>query len=109
MKSLFPRLWAATVAIAFGLLWALGMNAAPLHGDALWPRLVGIWGWGLVGLGFLGVVLAVRLASRPKKPRRLVPIACPQKAPETAKIPLHPTATPPLPPQRGQALTSFFR
>ena len=93
MKSLFPRLWAAMVAIAFGLLWALGLNAAPLHGDALWPRLVGIWGWGLVGLGFLGVVLAVRLASRPKKPRRLVPIACAPKRPQ--KLPKSPYPPPP--------------
>lgn len=81
MKLLFPRLWVALVAVAFALLWALGLTAAPTYADALWPRLVGIWGWGLVGLGFFGVALTARLASRPRKIRRLVRVACAPKKP----------------------------
>lgn len=38
-------------------------------------RQAGIWGWGLVGAGFLGVALTAARPPKPRKKRRLVPVA----------------------------------
>ncbi len=84
MKLRDTRLWALFIAIAFLLLWcaSIGVTCAvpaqeplaePIHTtSAPEIRLIGILGWGLVGLGFLGVVLAVALSSKPKRRKKAV-------------------------------------
>lgn len=84
MRIRDTRLWAVFIAIAFLLLWcaSIGVTCAipaqeplaePIHAaPAPEIRLIGVLGWGLVGLGFLGVVLAVALSSRPKRRRKAV-------------------------------------
>ncbi len=84
MKIRDTRLWAVFIAIAFLLLWCASIGvtcgipaqeplAEPIHAaPAPEIRLIGVLGWGLVGLGFLGVVLAVALSSRPKRRKKAV-------------------------------------
>ncbi len=84
MKIRDTRLWAVFIAIAFLLLWCASIGvtcAVPAQEPLAEPiqaapvpeiRLIGVLGWGLVGLGFLGVVLAVALSSRPKRRRKAV-------------------------------------
>lgn len=81
MKSVFPRLWVLFTAGAFFLLWGLGA-LSPARAVPVWSRLLGIWGWGLVGLGFFGVALAAMMASRPPKRRILLRAACTPKKPQ---------------------------
>ena len=76
------RLWVGLLAAAFLLLWcvSIGVTRAvpaqeplpePIQMTAPEIRTIGIIGWGLVGLGFLGVLAAAiwNLTARPK-PRR---------------------------------------
>ncbi len=81
MNRLFPRLWVLLLAGAFLALWGVSLEPAPAGEGWLRGRLVGIWGWGLVGLGFLGVALASYLSTRPKKPRRLVRVSAAPRHP----------------------------
>ena len=81
MKPVVPRRWVFLTAGAFALLWALGVFS-PAQGASIWARLLGIWGWSLVGLGFLGVALAAMLASRPPKRRIFLRAACAPKKPQ---------------------------
>ena len=78
------RLWVGLLAAAFLLLWcvSIGVTRAvpaqeplpePIQVTAPQIELIGIIGWGLVGVGTLGVLLAAvaNLTERPK-PRRHV-------------------------------------
>ncbi len=58
----------------------------------LLSRLMGIWGWGLTGVGIFGVALGARLCARPPKRRILLRASCTPKKPE--KLP-HSIYTPP--------------
>lgn len=51
----------------------------------LLTRLLGIWGWGLVGVGVFAVALAARLCARPPKRRIFLRASCAPKRPD--KIP----------------------
>lgn len=81
MNRLFPRLWVLLLAGAFLALWGVSLQPAPAGVGWLRGRLVGILGWGLVGLGFLGVALASYLSARPRKPRRLVRVSAAPRRP----------------------------
>lgn len=91
MKMPYGRIWTLFIAAAFAVLWcvsagislassgqssvsdttqAMAQVAAPNSIQA-----IGIMGWCLVGLGFLGVALTVALGGRPKKRRKMVRIA----------------------------------
>ncbi len=85
MKLRDTRLWAAIVALAFLVLWCVSVGvtyAAPVQEPLPEPvqtpvaaeiRAIGIGGWLLVGIGFLGVALAVAFGgNRPKKRQRTV-------------------------------------
>ncbi len=93
MRIRDTRLWAVFVALAFVVLWFVGVGAAyaapvqeplpepspPVPSEA--AQTVGVAGWCLVGIGFLGVAVAVVLESRPKRRRRTVRRASPVRAP----------------------------
>lgn len=85
MKLRDTRFWAVFIAIAFVLLWCVSIGvtyAAPTQEPLPEPieavtspgvHMIGVMGWGLVGLGFAGVALAVLInSSRPKRKRRTV-------------------------------------
>ena len=78
------RFWVGLLAAAFLLLWCISIGVTyavpaqeplpePIQATAPQIRLIGIIGWGLVGLGFLGVLAAaiLNLTDKPK-PRRHV-------------------------------------
>ncbi len=81
MKLRDTRLWVLVIALAFLVLWVVSVGvayAAPVQEPLPGPieptpspgsQAIGISGWCLVGLGFLGVVAAVVLSSRPKRRR----------------------------------------
>ena len=78
------RLWVGLIAAAFVLLWCMSIVVTyavpaqeplpdPIQTTAPQIRLIGILGWGLVGVGLLGVLVAavLNLTDKPK-PRRHV-------------------------------------
>ncbi len=87
MRQHDTRLWAVLIAIAFLVLWCVSVGvtyAVPAQEPLAEPiqsspapeiQTIGILGWCIVGLGFLGVVLAVALGSRPKRRRRPVRVS----------------------------------
>ncbi len=84
MKPRDTRLWALLIAIAFLTLWCVSVGVtctAPVQEPlpepiqappSLETQIIGILGWCIVGLGFLGVALAVAFSGKPKKRRKLV-------------------------------------
>lgn len=78
------RLWAVFIAVAFLVLWCVSVGvtyAAPAQEPLPQPaqavtapqiQAIGILGWGLVAVGFLGVALTVAMGSRPRRHRRPV-------------------------------------
>lgn len=82
MKLRDNRLWAVIIAVAFLALWFAGVcaaYAAPAQEPLPDPvpvapsegvQAVGIMGWCLIGIGFLGVALCAFFGSRPRKRRR---------------------------------------
>ena len=88
MKTQYFRCWVLLLAAAFLVLWCASVGvtysasdtvlqeqaaaeaaAAPVR-DELGIRMIGILGWCLVGLGFLGVALTVGLSGKPRRKRR---------------------------------------
>ncbi len=81
MRFRDTRLWVLLLALAFLALWCVSVGVAyadpvqePLPepveaSQSLGAQAVGILGWCLVALGFLGVALAVAFGGRPKKRR----------------------------------------
>ena len=82
MNRLFSRLWVLLLSGAFLALWGVSLDPAAAGENWLRGRLVGILGWGLVGVGFLGVALACYLSTRPKKPRPLIRASCTPRRPD---------------------------
>ncbi len=84
MKIRDNRFWAVIIAAAFLVLWFAGICVAyttpaqePLPdpvpaGPSQGAQAVGITGWCLIGVGFLGVALCAFLGSRPRRRRRAV-------------------------------------
>lgn len=84
MKLRDSRLWAVIIAVAFLALWCAGVcvayaapaqeplpnPAAPVPSQAV--QTIGIAGWCLIGVGFLGVALFVAFGSRPKRRKKRV-------------------------------------
>lgn len=80
MRLRDPRLWALLLAAAFLILWCVSVGAAhaatppepsPLpEAPSSSLSAVGVSGWCLVGLGALGVLVSIILASRPRPRRR---------------------------------------
>ncbi len=82
MKMRDNRLWAVVIAVAFLALWLAGVcvaYAAPAQEPLPDPvpavpsqgaQAVGITGWCLIAIGFLGVALCAFFGSRPRKKRR---------------------------------------
>ena len=85
MKTQYFRCWVLLLAAAFLVLWCASVGvtysasdtvlqeqaaaeaaAAPVR-DELGIRMIGILGWCLVGLGFLGVALTVVLSGKPRR------------------------------------------
>ncbi len=87
MRIRDTRLWALVIAVAFLALWCAGVGAAyaaPVQEPLPEPapsapsqavQVVGILGWCLVGIGFLGVALTVALSGRPKRRRKMVRVS----------------------------------
>ncbi len=85
MKLRDTRLWVLVIALAFLVLWVVSVGvvyAAPaqeplpvsVESDSIpSPGLqaIGVAAWCLVGLGFLSVIAAVILSSRPKRRRAI--------------------------------------
>lgn len=82
MKMRDSRLWVVIIAAAFLAFWCAGVGAA-YAAPAAEPipdptpsvpsqevQMVGIVGWCLVGVGFLGVALSVALGSRSRRRRK---------------------------------------
>lgn len=88
MKTQYLRCWVLLLAAAFLVLWCASIGvtysaseavlqeqaaaqaaAAPVR-DELGIRMIGILGWGLIGLGFLGVALTVVFSGKPRRRRR---------------------------------------
>lgn len=91
MRIQNTRLWALLLAAAFVVLWCASvgvtfaaspqepvsepaevMASAELSGGM---EVIGILGWCLVGVGFLGVALTVALGGKPKKKRKMVRVS----------------------------------
>ncbi len=84
MRMRDNRLWAVVIAAAFLALWCAGVcvaYAAPMQEPLPEPapsspsqgaQAIGILGWCLVAVGFLGVALAAALGGRPRRRRKLV-------------------------------------
>lgn len=86
MKLRNSQLWALCVAAAFLLLWAASVGVTfasspqePVSGEveAMAPaetakgtEVIGILGWCLVGVGFLGVALTAALGGKPRRRRK---------------------------------------
>lgn len=91
MRALNTRLWALVIAAAFVLLWcaSVGVTVASPPQEPVseaaeaaaqielssGTQIIGILGWCLVALGFLGVALTVALGGKPKRKRRMVRVA----------------------------------
>lgn len=85
MRLRDARLWAVLLALAFLVLWCVSVGVAyaappqdPFPEAAAVPtaerlHAIGVWGWALVGIGFLGVFLSVFLSSRPRRKTRRAP------------------------------------
>lgn len=82
MRLRDTRLWAVFIAIAFLVLWCASVGvtyAVPAQEPLPEPaqaapvpeiQAIGIWGWVIVGVGSLGVLLTVIFSSRTPKRRR---------------------------------------
>lgn len=93
MRLRDTRLWAVLVAAAFLILWCVSVGvtyAVPAQEPLPEPiqptvapeiQAIGIWGWCLVGVGFLGVAVAVAFGGRPKRRRRSARVYSPLKNP----------------------------
>lgn len=85
MKEIPARLLAVFLGVAFLVLWCVSIgvtysaagepplpeqengSAVVYMQDTLGVKIVGILGWCLVGMGFLGVALTVALSGKPKR------------------------------------------
>ena len=79
------RLWVGCIAAAFLLLWCVSIAVTyavpaqeplpePIQATAPQIELIGIVGWGLVGIGFLSVLVAaiLNLTGKPKRRRHVM-------------------------------------
>ena len=97
MRLQNSRIWTLFIAAAFLVLWCVSagttlastpqepaseaVEAVAQMGDSPNVQIVGILGWCLVGLGFLGVALTVALGGKPKKKRKMVHVSCTPRHP----------------------------
>ncbi len=84
MKIRDTRLWVVIIAAAFLVLWCVSVGvtyASPAQEPLPQPaqavtapqiQAIGILGWGLVAIGFLGVALTAAFGGRPRRRRRPV-------------------------------------
>lgn len=82
MRRRDSRLWAVVIAVAFLALWCAGVNTAygaPAQEPAAEPlpvlpsqeiQMIGILGWCLVAIGFLGVALCAFWSAKPRRRRK---------------------------------------
>lgn len=89
MRLQNTRVWTLLIAAAFLVLWCASVgvtySAAPpepipdpgqvSYSQSRGIEVIGILGWCLVGIGFLGVALTVALGGKPKKRRKVVRVS----------------------------------
>ena len=71
-------LWVPGLALP---LWLRELPEDFLPSLPISSRVLGVGGWCLVGLGFLGVALTVALGGKPKKKRKMVHVSCTPRHP----------------------------